>query len=83
MKAKLVHFKIYNKYQNPFLLYKFCPFRYFAVVPVFLVVLINIGTVFTEPQVVNGHMRLVQGALNSCTPRESQAKFRDGTLRGL
>ena len=44
MKAKLVHFKIHNKYQNPFPLYKFCPFRYFAVVPVFLVVLVNIGT---------------------------------------
>ena len=39
--------------------------------------------VFTEPQVVNGQRRLVPGAPSSGTPRESQAKFRDGTSRGL
>ena len=37
--------------------------------------------VFSEPQVVNGHMRLVPGAPSSGTPRESQAKFED--LEGI
>ena len=38
---------------------------------------------FFEPQGVNGHRRPVPGAPSSATPRESQAKFRDGTIRGL
>ena len=39
---------------------------------------------FTEPKVVKGHRRLVLGAPpTSGMPRESQAKFRDGTMWGL
>ena len=33
---------------------------------------------FIEPQGVNGHRRHVPGAPISSTPREGQAKFRDG-----
>ena len=33
-----------------------------------------------EPQGENGHMRPEPGAPSSGTPRESQAKFRDGTV---
>ena len=35
---------------------------------------------FIEPQRVNGHRRPVPGAPSSGTPRESQAKFRDGSV---
>ena len=39
------------------------------------------GTIrFIEPQGENGHMRPEPGAPSSGTPRESQAKFRDGTV---
>ena len=38
---------------------------------------------FIELQGVNGHRRPVPGAPSSCTPRESQAKFRGGTVWGL
>ena len=38
---------------------------------------------FIEPQGVNGHRRPVPGAPSSGAPRESQAKFRDGTMWGL
>ena len=38
---------------------------------------------FIEPQAVNGHRRPVPGVPNNGTPRESQAKFRDGTVSGL
>ena len=36
-----------------------------------------------EPQGVYGRRRPVPGAQSSGTPRESQAKFRDGTVWGL
>ena len=35
---------------------------------------------FIEPKKVDGHRRLVSGTSSSGTPRESQAKFRDGTV---
>ena len=35
---------------------------------------------FIEPQGVNGHRGPVPGAPSSGTPRESQAKFRDGAV---
>ena len=38
---------------------------------------------FIEPQELNGHRRPIPGAPSSGTPRESQAKFRDGTMWGL
>ena len=38
---------------------------------------------FIAPQELNGHRRPVPGALSSGTPRERQAKFRDGTMRRL
>ena len=38
---------------------------------------------FIEPQGVNEHRRPVSGAPSSSTPRESQAKLRDGTVWGL
>ena len=38
---------------------------------------------FIEPQRVDGHRRPVPGAPSSGTSRESQAKFRDGTVREL
>ena len=38
---------------------------------------------FIEPQGVNRHSRPVLGAPSYDTPRESQAKFRDGTVWGL
>ena len=38
---------------------------------------------FIVPQGVNGHKRPVSGAPSSGTPRESQTKFRDGTVWGL
>ena len=38
---------------------------------------------FIEPQCVNGHKRPMPGAPRSGTPRERQAKFRDGTVWGL
>ena len=42
------------------------------------------GTIrFIEPKGVNGHRRPVPGAPSSGTPRESQAKSRDGTVWGL
>ena len=49
--------------------------------------LTGVGTrgkfVLSSPRVVNGHRRHVPGAPSSDTPRESQAKFRDGTVCGL
>ena len=38
---------------------------------------------FIEPQGVNGHRRPVPGAPSSGVTRESQAKFRNGTMWGL
>ena len=38
---------------------------------------------FYRAQGVNGHSRPVPGAPRSSTPRENQAKFRDGTVREL
>ena len=38
---------------------------------------------FIEPLGVNGHRRPVPCAPSSGTPRESQAKFRDGSVWGL
>ena len=35
---------------------------------------------FTKPQRVDGDRRSVPGAPSSGTPRESQAKFREGTV---
>ena len=35
---------------------------------------------FIEPQMVDGHRRHVPGAPSSGTPRESQAKFSDGSM---
>ena len=39
--------------------------------------------VFFGPKGENGHRRPVLGAASSATPRESQAKFRAGTVLGL
>ena len=38
---------------------------------------------FIEPQRVGGHRRPVPDAPSSDTPRESHAKFRDGTVWGI
>ena len=38
---------------------------------------------FIEAQGINGHRRRVPGAPSSGTSRESQAKFREGTMWGL
>ena len=38
---------------------------------------------FIEPQGINGHRRPVSDAPSSGTPRENQAKFRNGAVWGL